>query len=147
MAVLGINYTGCNHKYDDNDDQIDETNPKCRLKYKSVYIHGDKCKKIFKSGNFIKDWYDAKKYYITKLNDEVLSASSSSDHFFMDGANFDSAYLHVENNVPILKYVDRTKDKWYLTDICDGWEFFVEEGTTPTWEELKIICGDIKKQK
>lgn len=24
----------------------------------------------------------------------------------------------------------------------EGIEFFVKEGTTPTWEELREICGD-----
>jgi hypothetical protein len=147
MAVLGINYTGCNHNYDDKDERIDETNPDLRLRYKSIYLYFSGGKKIFRSGNFIKDWYKAMKFCITQLNNEILSQSSSVDHFIMDGAKVDSAYLHFENNTPLLKYIDRTEDKWYLTEIPDGIEFFVEEGTTPTWEELKIVCCDIKKQK
>jgi len=64
----------------------------------------------------------------------------------MDGAKFDSAYLHVEDKVPVLKYIDRTQEDWFMDDICEGWEFFVVEGTTPTWAELRTICGDAKKQ-
>lgn len=147
MAVLGINYTGCNHEFDDNDERIEVIDPKRKLKYKSVYLHHGNKKKYFKSGNFVKDWYDAKKYYLTKVENEHLSASSTVDHFIMDGAKFDSAYLHVEGEKYSLKYVDRTEKDWFMSDICDGWEFFVTEGTKPTWEELRIICGDIKQKK
>ena len=50
----------------------------------------------------------------------------------MDGAPFDSMYLAFDEN-----------DKPYLTsEYIDGIEFFVKEGTTPTWEELREICGD-----
>jgi len=27
-----------------------------------------------------------------------------------------------------------------INGIADGIEFFVHEGTTPTWEELKTLC-------
>lgn len=45
--------------------------------------------------------------------------------------------------VPELKYIDYSDEHWYITqqDVCEnGWEFFVDEGTTPTWEELKEMC-------
>lgn len=146
MAIISINYTGYNHDLDDKGKRIDVTDPKRRLKYKSVSVNYGDSKKLYKTGNFVKDWYNAIKFLVTSSN-EPVSSSSSVDHFIMDGANFDSAYLHIENETPVLKYLDRTNEKWYLSPISDGVEFFVEEGTTPTWEELKTICGDIKKEK
>lgn len=135
MAVIGINYTGGN-RYVDNDVLIED-----EPKYETVYLHTQKGKFVFNSGNFVKDWFDAKKKYLQEFsNDEHLSASSSCDHFIMDGAKFDSAYLHMDGETPILKYVDRDDKYWFLSNIVDGWEMFVPQGTQPTWEELKQMC-------
>lgn len=137
MSVIGINYSGGN-TYDDNDNLI-ESEPV----YESVYLHTQDGEVLFNSGLFVKDWFDAKKKYIQELSEkEHLSGSSTCDHFIMDGAKFDSAYLHMVDGVPVLKYVDRSDPNWYRTqeDIFNGWEMFVPEGTTPTWEELKEMC-------
>ncbi len=157
MAVVSINYSEVNKK---------------DLKYKSVQISYDrlKKKKKFSSGNFIKDWYDKNKFLSdTEIwNTEPVLHSSSVNHFIMDGAPYDSAYLHRENDVFILKYTEeineeelrvflkekyKTKkerekaksrillNKIYLEkDITNGLEFFVPTGTRPTWEELKEMC-------
>jgi hypothetical protein len=143
MAVIGINYEGANHDYDENDERIETPGG---LKYNSVYVHyngGDE--KVFDSGNFIKDWFDAKRFFSKELMDKepYLSGSSTTDHFHMDGADFDSAYLHVVDDKPVLMYVDREDPNWFMTqrDVYEnGWEFFVEPGTQPTWEQLKEIC-------
>lgn len=152
MAVIGINYRGCNHDYDEKGERFEVKDKRKRIKYKSVYVHtntpkGKSKEYLFKTGNFIKDWYNAMKFFINDLNDNDprLSGSSTCDHFIMDGAEFDSAYLHVVNDKPILKYIDRSVENWYLTDVDKGIEFFVKEGTTPTWEELRELCGDPKK--
>lgn len=137
MAVIGINYLGGNY-YDDNNILIED-----EPKYESVYLHTLKGEILFNSGNFVKDWFDAKKKYLQEFSEnEPLSGSSTCNHFIMDGAKFDSAYLHIDGETPILKYVDRTDPKWYITqeDIFNGLEMFVPEGTQPTWEELKEIC-------
>lgn len=94
--------------------------------------------KIFQSGNFVKDWYDAKKYYLDHHSEEPLAGSSTVDHFIMDGAEYDSTYLHVENGVGVLKY-PQVEDLDYWSQV-DGWEYFVPKGTKPTWQELKEMC-------
>ena len=151
MAVIGINYSGCDHYYDKNDEriEIDPSDPRY-LKYESVYVHYQDGEKVFDSGNFIKDWFDAKGFYIRGLMDKEphLSGSSTCDHFHMDGADFDSAYLHIIDDKPVLRYCtyqDDSRDKMDILiknrDIYEnGWEFFVEPGTQPTWEELKEMC-------
>lgn len=146
MAVIGINYSGFTHEYDDNDERIEiyPSDPRY-MKYESVYIHYQGGEKVFDSGNFIKDWYNAKHFFITELMDKepYLSGSSTCDHFHMDGANFDSAYLHMVDEKPVLKYLDRSDKDWWMNqrDIYEnGWEFFVEPGTQPTWEQLKDYC-------
>lgn len=145
MAVIGINYKGCDHDYDP-DGNIIEIDPShdSYLKYESVYLYYGE-DKIFNSGNFIKDWFDATAFYFRNLadNEQHLSMSSSCDHFFFDGANFDSAYLVMTDDKPILKYVNKSDEHWFISqrDIFEGGiEFFVEAGTKPTWEELKEIC-------
>lgn len=145
MAVIGINYDGFAYDYDDNGEKIkiDPSDPKY-LKYESVYIHYQGGEKIFDSGNFIKDWFDANKFFQLELMDKepYLSGSSSCDHFIMDGANFDSAYLHIVDEKPVLKYLDNNVDFLQQSEIYkNGWEFFVPEGTKPTWEELKEIVS------
>jgi hypothetical protein len=142
MAVIGINYEGANHDYDENDERIETPGG---LKYQLVYIHYQGGEKVFDSGNFIKDWFDAKKFFSQELMDIEfhLSGSSTCDHFHMDGADFDSAYLHIVDDKPVLMYLDREDPNWFMTqrDVYEkGWEFFVEPGTQPTWEELKKYC-------
>ncbi len=107
--------------------------------YKHVYIHGRNGEeKVFDSGNFVKDWFDALKWFIHNNVDEHLSDSSTVDHFIMDGAPYDSAYLKFKaDDAPYLDYAHdyRSND--------DGFELFVPEGTQPTWEELKKMCTDV----
>lgn len=153
MAVLSIQYTGGEQKYDENDEPIGDRTP---IKYKSVtltsYVGEKRKTHKFKSGNFVKDWYDAKKLFITTYDNEPLMGSSTCDHFIMDGADFDSGYLHMNGKIPILKYVDREDKYWFLKKEDDGYgiwegiEFFVESGTKPTWEELKELCDDLKQK-
>lgn len=135
MAVISITY--------------DEGNKK-DLKYKSVNLSHRVGREVFDTGDFVQDWYDCNKYIINNDIDagEHISHSSSVDHFIMDGAKFTSAYLHVENKKPILKYAgpdfDVVKDRALYEN---GIEFFVEENTTPTWEELKDRCLKFKHVK
>ena len=119
MAVIGITY--------------EEPTPS---KYEFVdisYGEGMKEKKEFKSGNFVRDWYDMRKFMIQNLLDSehAFCHSSSVDHFIMDGAPYDSAYLVIDGDKPTLHYEYR-----------EGIEFFVSKGTKPTWKELKEICDD-----
>ena len=69
-----------------------------------------------------------------------VTGSSSVDHFFMDGAPYESAYLHMVDDNAVLKYVDTSDPMWVLDDSLNGIEFFVPQGTKPTFEELKELC-------
>jgi hypothetical protein len=121
MAVIGINY--------------DEGNKK-NLGYKSVDIsYGNPSEvMVFETGNFLKDWYNMRKFMIQNLSDSEFHfcQSSSVNHFIMDGAPYDSAWLKIENGKPVLMYE-------YNEDLM---EFFVPEGTKPTWEQLKEMCNN-----
>lgn len=131
MAVIGINYA--------------ESGREFPLDYKSVYLHYEEGEKLFDSGDFVKDWFECKKFIAKEdiIEKEVaICHSSSVDHFMMDGAPYDSAYLHMENGKPVLKYLDKNKNSLEQNDIFDnGWEYFVPEGTNPTWNELRVMCG------
>ncbi|MFA5366343.1 MAG: hypothetical protein WC333_00270 [Dehalococcoidia bacterium] len=124
MAVIGVNYT--------------DGLKKGTLEYVSVDLSfGSPIEvKVFESGNFIKDWYYMRKFLIQKVLDHepYASASSSVDHFIMDGAPYDSGYLIYDEGLAkhVLKYGNEFA--------FDGIEFFVPEGTQPTWEELKKMC-------
>lgn len=150
MAVISISY--------------DEGSKKPDLGYKSVKIfYGNNQEKVFKSGNFITDWYVMRKFMINELmqTEPHFSHSSSVDHFIMDGAKFDSAYLIVTDDVPELKYLPKgikyknknaptdEERKKFLEHLAatkeiteKGIEFFVPENTKPTWAELRKLCGD-----
>ena len=141
MAVIGINYSGGEHDYDEEGNFIEIT----PVSYENVYLHTQKEKFIFNSGNFVKDWFQAKMKYAKEIQEiePYLSGSSTCDHFIMDGAKYGSAYLHIEEGKAVLKYVDTTDPDYLFTqsDIYEnGWEMFVEPGTKPTWEELKKSC-------
>jgi len=138
MAVIDILY--------------DEGN-KENLQYKSVSVSSAfrKAKKRFFSGDFVKDWYDCMKFVITdeRVNKDPLCHSSSVDHFIMDGAPYDSAYLHQIKGKAVLKYINHKDENWAITqqDICAGIEFFVKKGTKPTWNKLRTLCGDPPEKK
>lgn len=111
------------------------------LDYKSVKItyHNGKDKKKFSTGDFVKDWFDCLKFIIMEMGDkEYIMHSSSVNHFIMDGAPFDSAYLILENNEPILKYLNDSSEDDKIVD--EGIELFVPRGTKPSWQELKLNC-------
>jgi hypothetical protein len=117
MSVIAIKYDRGNRR---------------NLGYETVLITNGKETHFFRSGNFVKDWYDCIKYYTTTLNetDLHLSHSSSVDHFIIDGAPYDSAYLIVDEK--------NKGELFYGENYCNkGIEFFVPKNTRPTWNELK----------
>ena len=146
MAVIGIDYQeGANKK-------------KVAASYKAVTLHvrskkekGKPVNKRFGSGDFIKDWYNAKKYFVLSCDhDPMLMGSSSIDHFIMKNDNVESAYLcaveelYVDEGIAkkrynaVLKYYNDEKDLLAQDKILDeGSEYFVPAGTRWTWEELK----------
>lgn len=113
------------------------------LEYKGVKLVSRKDKEyLFNSGNFVKDWYDAKKQFVDMASDELyLTHSSSVDHFIMDGGNdiVDSAWLVWDDDGDNARLVYEYTDK--------GWEIFVPKGTKPTWEELKASLGYGKQKQ
>jgi hypothetical protein len=140
MAFININYSGGNIYEKDSDKIIGND-----FVYENVELHSENEKFIFDSGNLVKDWFLAKRKYWNELadTDPYLSASSNVNHFQGDGGKFDSAYMHIENRQIVLKYIDKSAPHYlfYQRDIYEnGWEFFVPEGTQPTWEELKEMC-------
>jgi hypothetical protein len=99
--------------------------------------------KIFNSGDFVRDWYQLWKFIHTAEINEPIMYSSSVDHFIMDGAPFDSGYLHFVEDKPVLKYPSREGEHWFLNSDFDGLEVFVPEGTKPTWEEyVELYSGN-----
>lgn len=124
MAVVSIDY----------DDPADN-----EIEYDGVILqYGDNKHEVFKNGCLCIDWYLCNKFIIHNIGtSEPVSHSSTVDHFIMDGAPYDSAYLKVDNDIPKLYYIyDNSRP---------GIEFFVPQGTKPTWEELRKMCGDESK--
>lgn len=118
MAVICINY--------------DVTDKK--ISYYSVDISfGSPLEvKVFDCGNFVKDWYNMIKFMCLHISETEhhFCKSSTVDHFIMDDAPFDSAWLKTIDGKPTLIYEYEE----------DRIEFFVPQGTQPTWEELKEMC-------
>lgn len=121
MSVTGINY--------------EEGSKKKDLGYESVRVAYDNVEKekVFDSGDFVKDWYNCNKWIAENLIDKehYFANSSTVDHFIMDGAKFDSAYVKVIDDVAVLEYEYDYENP--------GQEFFVKKGTTPTWKELREL--------
>jgi hypothetical protein len=106
------------------------------LGYKCITLSlMDNTKKVFDSGDFVKDWYQLCKYINTSDINEPLMYSSSVDHFITDGAPYHSGYLHIIEGKPVLKYPERESEYWYLNTDFEGLEIFVPVGTEPTWGE------------
>ena len=117
--------------------QYNEGTNKPTLGYTHVELNHDGVRTIFDSGDFVQDWFDMNKFIM--LNQlQFVSFSSSVDHFIMDGGSelYDSIYL---------RYNEKLQE-WYLDSKYDhkneGYEFFVNKGQTPTWEELKDMYND-----
>ena len=124
MAVINIDYD-----IDKNDNII----------YNLTDISYDfslKKKKIFNSGNFVVDWYNCIKFIAIELQDskELFLFSSSVDHFIMDDAPYDIAYLIKKNNKHLLTYKDNG----------EGLKFFVNKNEKPSWKELNDYCENFK---
>ena len=109
-------------------------------KYEFVELHLDNNILKFDTGDFIKDWFYCMKKVIFTDGISTISNSSSVDHFIMDFP-YSSAYLHMENNKGVLKYINR-ENNFNISDyhISEGTEFFVNEGDILTWDELKEYC-------
>jgi hypothetical protein len=121
MAVIGITYNEGGEP---------------TLGYKCITLSlMDNTEKVFDSGDFVKDWYQLCKYINTSDINEPLMYSSSVDHFIMDGAPYDSAYLHIIKGKPVLKYPECESENWYLNNDFNGLETFVPAGTKPSWNE------------
>ncbi|MEO6305482.1 MAG: hypothetical protein ABIP51_20130 [Bacteroidia bacterium] len=133
MAVISVKYNEGKHK------------TYAAYKYKSVDFSSSKINKKFNSGNFVKDWYEMRKFLTEAKIDEPISQSSSVNHFIMDNAPFSSAYLHMINDIPTLLYWEEGKHTYQKDSYIfeEGLEFFVDENTIPTWEELKNLCKQI----
>ena len=99
----------------------------------------------YASGDFIKDWYDLMQDIYKHQKYDHVVFSSSLEHFFFDGAWYDSAYLkEISEGVWELLYIDRENMTMLEQhNIYDGGiEFFVPDGTQMTWEEYKQAYKD-----
>jgi len=115
--------------------------------YESVQVLYDFKKKVktFDSGDFVRDWYYAIKFKLSldKL-DFDFEVSDTINNFIVDGAPFDIVWLR--------RYHAYKVTVPYLTDYSGNSEwpknsmFFVEKGTTPSWEELREMCDDKKEE-
>lgn len=90
----------------------------------------------FRTRDFVRDWYWAMKWTVENFDVYApVLKMSSVDHFIMDGANFDSAYLRVDG-----KGNAKLSYKYKFDD--PGIEFFVPKGKRWSWGTLKRACGD-----
>jgi len=86
-------------------------------------------KKIFDSGNIVKDWARAMKYIITEMPQDEFPVvfSSSVDHFLVDGDEYEMQYLNIVEG----KYQLTQKKGKY------GFGHIVRTGSKLSWDELK----------
>ena len=100
-----------------------------------IFDQDNKHPKKFKSGDFVKDWYNALTYYFlrSKHGEQEVRCSSTVDNFFVDGASllFDRAWLIYDQEYKLtLVYTEEVDtDEFHIA-------LYVPKGTKPTWEEL-----------
>ena len=104
--------------------------------YKGVIVtYNANIKKVFNTGDFVKDWYNLNKFLEIELPNTRFTILSSVDHFLMDSDSFESSYLKFDDN-----------ELPYLTKVFDfknqGVELFIKKGTNPTWKDLKKYCNN-----
>lgn len=92
---------------------------------------------MFKSNNFVKDWYNALEFFCTKvypIKKENFLYSTSVNQFLSDGGEefVDRAYLVFEGDEHKLVY-----DPEYAGEKL---EFFIPKGENWSWNELKNFC-------
>lgn len=116
--------------------------------YLGLTLTSDEYTKEFKSGDFIKDWYNVMKT-ITNLSEgkflPMFTISSQINHLSDYGFSYESGYLHeIGEDSFELKYFDRTNPNWWLDseNIEKGLEFFVPDNTW-SWKKLKEYCSHI----
>lgn len=133
MAIININYNKVNDKIEYISTDVSRLNNN---------------EKIFNSGDFVKDWYQAIKYCLN-LENEYFSYLSSIDDFIIDGAPYDSVYLYLdENENPILYYPNNStpenvkEGEEFLDSKKDKIELFVNRGEKLSWEELLNKCKE-----
>lgn len=95
---------------------------------------------LFNSGDFVQDWYDCIKY---QVDNQISSISSSCvDHFFMDGASYDVAFLFEDEDGKWDLIYDYDHIPW---NVLDGKiMFYVNEGEQLTWDQMKDKYGKEK---
>lgn len=114
------------------------------LTYNNIIIslNDDREDIIFESGDFIVDWYQTMKWCAhNDNNNDIIKMSSSVNHFIMDGAKFDSAYLVLKPE-PHLEYFDGKN-----FEITNNVEFFIPEDEKWSWDELKNYVNKYEEKK
>lgn len=98
--------------------------------YQGVEIYLDEERKLFNTGDFVKDWYDCINYINNHLSNDRFVFSSSVTDFLDDGAPYKMAYLrsYDKGKTFNLKY------RW--NERNQGQIFFVPENEKPTWDEF-----------
>lgn len=127
MSVGSINYEGVN-----------ET-----LVYQNLTCDGV----VYESGDFVKDWNALMRDYLKEQKYDYVVFSSSFDHFFFDGADYDVAYLfsYLVDGEGVWELIDAKNHKRFkelniinLDEDC--FKFYLPKGVKMTWEEFKEYC-------
>jgi len=115
--------------------------------YHSIEVTFDFNKtKTFNSGDFVLDWYNSFRFIFDMRGKEFETTDSPSvKRFIADGAPFKAMYWrkHFPKNG---EYIEPLSDKMGDYQHWGNHLFFVKEGTTPTWKELREICNDTEKR-
>lgn len=97
-----------------------------KVQYYSINISDGSFEYQFETGSFVKDWFTAIQFLLDNNIDNIAS-SSTLDHFFMDGAEYDEIYFYIENKRGFL-----TKQK-----VKGSIKYYIEKDTFLQWEDFK----------
>lgn len=117
----------------------------------TIYYYTDNkdAEKTFNSGDLIRDWFEATRYFLTtiqKQDDEESNKVISTTHFVGDWIfnqnpiKYKSAYLHLDLDKNFtLKYISDEYPLWRAMR-ANHWEIFVPVDSNWDWQQYKEYC-------
>jgi hypothetical protein len=116
------------------------------VSYESIYISSDDpniLTKVFASGDFILDWFDATNYLVLHPEIEDLNVHSTVVSFLKNSQEYRQMVLVMNNETNEL-YLREIVDEDDDDSLYESMSYFIgAEWTRNSWEALKFYCENV----
>lgn len=114
--------------------------------YESIYISSDDPnieKKVFDSGDFVLDWYNATNYLVLHPEIEELNVHSTVVSFLKNSQEYKQMVLVLNDETSEL-YLREVLEEDDDDTLYESMSYFVGAGwTRNSWEDLKFYCENV----